>query len=248
MIHLNKILRAITKGVLCASCLLIVPSFAEAKKKNTTTSSKSNHTETSKNNNKLTKKATPHKHHSAVDNKSHKKTAANQPITLNNSASNDECNEQTNNCETGIDNATKALTIAFQDKLSSLLTVLPNSITNMSIYNFIKDWYGVKYRLGGTSKTGIDCSAFVQKFYSEVFGVRLLRTAFEQYNTTSVIDDNLKEGDLVFFKVRGSRISHVGIYLYNNFFVHASSSRGVMISNLNDKYWQKYYSGAGRIL
>ena len=58
----------------------------------------------------------------------------------------------------------------------------------------------------------------------------------------------LREGDLVFFKIHRKRISHVGIYLVNNFFVHASLSQGVMISNLNDEYWQRVFAGAGRML
>jgi lipoprotein Spr len=59
--------------------------------------------------------------------------------------------------------------------------------------------------------------------------------------------DSLKEGDLVFFKTRGRSISHVGIYLMNNFFVHASSSQGVIISSLNDEYWSRKYAGAGKV-
>jgi lipoprotein Spr len=59
--------------------------------------------------------------------------------------------------------------------------------------------------------------------------------------------EELKEGDVVFFNIRTKRISHVGIYLMNDFFVHSSSSQGVMISKLTDAYWKKYYAGAGRV-
>lgn len=143
-----------------------------------------------------------------------------------------------------------AQTNALQMKFASLMEVLPQTISNLPLYAFVNEWYGTRYRLGGIDKTGIDCSAFVRKCYENIFGVNLLRTAYEQFSMSNIIWKNadLKEGDLVFFHVRSSRISHVGIYLMNNFFVHASSSRGVMISNLGDKYWQKYYACGGRVL
>lgn len=135
-------------------------------------------------------------------------------------------------------------------KYAALLNVLPEAIANLSLYRFIDEWYGVRYRLGGNSKDGIDCSAFMQKLYEQVFGVNLLRTALEQFNTASVIwnKGQCKEGDLVFFNTRGSRISHVGLYLINNFFVHASSSHGIMISSLDENYWNKRFHCAGRVM
>ena len=135
-------------------------------------------------------------------------------------------------------------------RYASILNVVPTAITNVSLYSFIDEWYGTRYRLGGTDKHGIDCSALMQKIYERVFCINLFRTAVEQFqNAKSVSDPSLlKEGDLVFFHIRSSRISHVGMYLMNHFFVHASSSHGVMISSLDDKYWQRYYAGAGRLL
>lgn len=137
-----------------------------------------------------------------------------------------------------------------QMKYASMMKVEPQAIANMSLYNFIDDWYGTPYRFGGVDRTGIDCSAFVQRLYEQVFGTNLVRTAMEQFNKTELIWDfaDLHEGDLVFFRIRSSRISHVGIYLLNNYFVHASSSQGVMISSLGDNYWQRYFAGAGRVL
>ena len=139
---------------------------------------------------------------------------------------------------------------ALQSKYAALMNVLPDAIRNVQLYNFIDEWYGVRYRLGGNSKDGIDCSAFAQRMYESVFGVNLLRTAMEQFNKTDLIwrKEECKEGDLVFFHVRSSRISHVGVYLMNNFFVHASSSHGIMISNLQDPYWKRYFACAGRML
>lgn len=153
-------------------------------------------------------------------------------------------------------------TNVLQLKYAGLLGILPQAITNYSLYSFIDDWYGVRYRLGGNDKTGIDCSAFVQRLYENVFGMNLVRTAFEQFNTCSMVfnTDDMKEGDLVFFysytytrgrhhkmKVSGKRISHVGIYLANDHFVHASSSYGVTISSLKEEYWAGKFAGAGQI-
>lgn len=143
-----------------------------------------------------------------------------------------------------------SVTNALQVKYADLMGVVPQAIANLSLYHFIDEWYGVRYRLGGTDKRGIDCSAFVQRLYEGVFGMNLVRTALEQFNSCRMLWDtaSLQEGDLVFFRIHSSRISHVGIYLMNNFFVHASSSRGVMISYLGDNYWTRYFAGAGRVM
>ncbi len=135
-------------------------------------------------------------------------------------------------------------------KYAALLDVAPQLINNLSLYRFIDEWYGVRYLLGGDSKDGIDCSAFVQKLYEHVFGVNLVRTALEQAESTRLISDreHCQAGDLVFFKTGRGRISHVGLYLINNFFVHASSSQGVVITSLNDAYWSKHFACAGRVL
>ena len=139
---------------------------------------------------------------------------------------------------------------SLQSKYAALLRVLPETICNLSLYHFIDEWYGVRYRFGGTTKNGIDCSAFMQKLYEQVFGMNLLRTAFDQFSMSNLIwrREQCKEGDLIFFNTRGSRVSHVGLYLANNFFVHASSSHGIMISSLDDTYWQKKFACAGRVL
>jgi lipoprotein Spr len=136
-----------------------------------------------------------------------------------------------------------------QHKYAEMLGVVPQAITNMALYSFIDDWYGTRYHLGGTGRNGIDCSAFVQRLYDQVFCTSLLRTAIEQFSTSAFTRKatNLKEGDLVFFHIHSRHITHVGIYLANNFFVHASRSQGVTISNLNDGYWRKYYAGAGKV-
>jgi len=142
-----------------------------------------------------------------------------------------------------------SITNTLTEKYAGMLGVMTKQITNYSLYQFIDEWYGVNYRIGGSTKSGIDCSAFVQKLYSEVFGVDLFRTAMEQFNNCIRLHNinEAVEGDLVFFHIHGRRISHVGIYLINDFFVHASRTQGIVISNLNDEYWHKYYACAGRL-
>lgn len=116
------------------------------------------------------------------------------------------------------------------------------------LITFLDEWYGIRYRLGGNDKSGIDCSAFVQSFFTSMYGLPISRTCREQYSDTRRIKKTqLQEGDLVFFKTRGRSVSHVGIYLRNNKFIHASTSSGVMISDLSDEYFEKRYAGAGRL-
>jgi hypothetical protein len=135
-----------------------------------------------------------------------------------------------------------------QFKYAMQLNVPVETITNVALYDLIDEWWRTPYRLGGTTKKGVDCSAFVQTLMLGVFAVQLPRTARDQRTASQKIDtDEMREGDLVFFNTRGG-VSHVGIYLHNNKFVHASTSGGVMISDLNEDYWRRKFIGAGRIL
>lgn len=135
-----------------------------------------------------------------------------------------------------------------QQKYSELMNVAPDYIRSLKLYSFIDDWYGVRYRLGGNDKSGIDCSAFVQQLYGNVFNIDLVRTSFDQYNSVTYVwhKTELHEGDLVFFRTRGKHITHVGVYLMNSYFVHASTS-GVMISSLKEGYWSQRFAGAGYV-
>ncbi|PSH21847.1 bifunctional murein DD-endopeptidase/murein LD-carboxypeptidase [Yersinia pseudotuberculosis] len=109
-------------------------------------------------------------------------------------------------------------------------------------------WKGVRYRLGGSSKRGIDCSAFVQTTFREQFGMDLPRSTSQQQDIGKKVQrTKLRPGDLVLFRA-GSTGRHVGIYLGNDKFVHASTSAGVTISNLNDDYWNKRYRDGRRVL
>lgn len=106
------------------------------------------------------------------------------------------------------------------------------------------------YKYGGTTERGIDCSAFTQRVYANALKIQLLRSARDQYTMGDVISDreNLKFGDLIFFNTRRRvRPGHVGIYLGDNFFVHASSKLGVTVSTLEQDYYNKKYMGGRRI-
>ena len=134
-----------------------------------------------------------------------------------------------------------------QVKYSVLLNTPAEEVRNKKMFEFIDDWYGTPYRLGGTTKKGVDCSAFSQFLFAAVYGFNIPRTAREQYDlTTRISRTGLKEGDLLFFNTRGG-ISHVGVYLQNNKFVHASTSGGVMISDIFDEYWARKFVGVGRL-
>jgi len=165
-------------------------------------------------------------------------------------------NDSLQNKENGKDELNEADQAAAEEEVNNAITkyaqqigVEPYDITNYPLYHFIDGWYGIQYKWGGTDSGGIDCSAFSQKLYGRVFGVELLRTTREQHRHCEHIrhSEDASEGDLVFFRIHHFRISHVGIYLANGYFVHASSSHGVTISSLNDKYWRRRYAGCGRI-
>ena len=107
---------------------------------------------------------------------------------------------------------------------------------------------GVPYVFGGTSSNGFDCSGYVQHVYA-MLGYRIPRTADAQYYAGKRIAGRLMApGDLVFFQTYASGPSHVGIYLGNDRFVHASSSRGVTVSSLHESYWSARYIGAKRLI
>jgi cell wall-associated NlpC family hydrolase len=135
---------------------------------------------------------------------------------------------------------------ALQTKYAAMLKVSPSEITDIALYKSISNWYGTRYNYGGTSHRGVDCSSLMQHLNTESWGRSIPRTAFLQYRATPRISrDELQEGDLIFFNTTGG-VSHVGMYLKNDMFVHASSSKGVTISSLNEKYYTSRYIGAGR--
>ena len=113
-------------------------------------------------------------------------------------------------------------------------------------------WRGTPYKIGGTTKAGVDCSAFVRAAYKEALAIDLPRTSTEQELLGKNIERlNLKSGDLVFFRTQGMgpffKSRHVGVYLGGGEFAQSSGSHGVTISRLDDYYWNKKYHGARRI-
>jgi len=106
---------------------------------------------------------------------------------------------------------------------------------------------GVPYAFGGTSAYGFDCSGYVQHVFA-MMGLHLPRTADAQYAVAHKITGTPKAGDLVFFQTYTDGVSHVGISLGGDRFVHASSSHGVMVSSLHDAYWSARYLGARRVV
>ena len=135
---------------------------------------------------------------------------------------------------------------AYVAKYAVELGVKPEELIAANLYEFIDTWIGTPYKYGGSTKEGTDCSGFVNAVYLSIYKIQLKRSATEIVNQCNIIDKKeLKEGDLVFFDISGKN-SHIGIYLVNNKFIHASSSKGVMISDLNQTYWIKYWGRAGR--
>lgn len=123
-------------------------------------------------------------------------------------------------------------------------------IEKKAIMETIVDWLGTRYHFGGTSEGGIDCSAFMQQIYSETAQATLPRTARWQYEVGAAIPSvhDLQFGDLIFFNTRKSvYVSHVGIYLGNNLFAHASSRFGVTISSLEAPYYKSRFIGGRRL-
>lgn len=113
-----------------------------------------------------------------------------------------------------------------------------------------KSWIGTKYKYGGHSREGTDCSGFVLQVYKAVYDLKLPRSSKEQYTFCEKISKNkMRVGDLVFFATGKSKdvVSHVGIYIGNNEFIHASSSKGVVISNLDQNYYVRTFVSAGKV-
>ena len=146
----------------------------------------------------------------------------------------------------------KKVNSPLQVKYAGYLNVSPDSIVNIKLYAFIDRWLNTPYKWGGNDERGIDCSAFLQRLFGEVYGLKLPRTSIEQLLTRCVecfrSPRYLSQGDIIFFKtVQNKPVSHVGVYLQNNRFVNSSSSKGVSIGNLNDPYWKSRYVVSGRI-
>lgn len=135
------------------------------------------------------------------------------------------------------------------DYYSKLYDVRLSGNEDLRLLKVAEPWLGVKYKLGGTTKAGIDCSALVCEIYRTAYNVNLPRQSKNiRPAVKSISKNSIKFGDLLFFSIKSRDISHLGIYLGENKFLHASTSQGVSVALLNKKYWQTYWVSSGRVL
>lgn len=121
---------------------------------------------------------------------------------------------------------------------------------NMRLYAECSLWMGTKYKYGGLTKRGVDCSGLVFNVYKNVYKKTIPRSTKDlSAKSKKISKGSLYAGDLVFFATTGNKkkVSHVGIYLKDGYFIHASSSRGVVVSHLDENYYKKAWVKAGRI-
>lgn len=134
-------------------------------------------------------------------------------------------------------------------KYADLLGVAKSDIQNGRLYAFVDDWIGTPYKFGGSDKSGVDCSGLAQLLEQQVYGINIPRTTGEQVNIIKrKYEEQLQEGDLVFYDFDGKKFSHVGIYLQNGYVLHASSIKGVIIIKLHDPSMYSHFSRAGSVV
>lgn len=132
--------------------------------------------------------------------------------------------------------------------LSQIFGIPADSIREPALYLAIEPWLGVPYRYAGKSKKGIDCSGFSSVIYNQVYCTPLSGGSHDIFKMVEPVDqNNLREGDLVFFKINPRyTVSHVGVYLGSGRFAHASVKNGVIVSQLSEPYYKKYFKSGGR--
>lgn len=124
-----------------------------------------------------------------------------------------------------------------------------DSSSNPFLYYKIYDWIGARYKYSGNTQQGIDCSGFVSEIYKNVYCTELSGGSRDIFKLTKPVNKtSLQEGDLLFFKIKKGNISHVGVYLGNNKFAHATTKIGVTISDLDEPYYKKYFYKGGRLV
>jgi lipoprotein Spr len=124
----------------------------------------------------------------------------------------------------------------------------PDSACSPYLYSQVYDWIGTRYQYAGKSKKGIDCSGFVSEMYRNAYCINLSGGSRDIWTCVKPVEkEELQEGDILFFKIKKGQISHVGVYLGNNKFAHASVQSGVIISDLDEAYYKKYFFKGGRL-
>lgn len=138
---------------------------------------------------------------------------------------------------------------AFYKKYSKKLGVTLTGTEDKEFIRYVSDWLGTPYKYGGCTRAGTDCSGFTMAVYRDVYKKDLYRSSADQMKNVVIIDkDKLAAADLIFFKISGDKVSHVGMYISGNKFVHASTKRGVVVNNLTDAYYTKYFYAAGKVI
>lgn len=134
-----------------------------------------------------------------------------------------------------------------QNRYSLQLGMPVSGRENPALIREVALWIGTPYRYGGTSRSGVDCSGFIATISRNVYAKELPRTTAGMASASRRVNKRgLREGDLVFFRTKGRKISHAGIYLGNGYFAHASSSRGVVVDHLDSDYWSRRFVRGGR--
>jgi cell wall-associated NlpC family hydrolase len=135
-----------------------------------------------------------------------------------------------------------------QGILDKYSTIIGESVSNAKLYKSIDLYMYTPYKYGGKDLSGIDCSGLVAVIYRDALGQHIEGSSNSIYQkSSSVKSGQLYEGDLVFFKIKSTKVSHIGIYLTNRKFVHATTSKGVIISSLDENYYKTYFIGGGRV-
>ena len=135
-----------------------------------------------------------------------------------------------------------------QEELETKLGLTKDQIKKSALYSFILEWYGTPYQYGGCQKSGVDCSCFTNILYDQVYHKKIPRSSSELYaQCYKIAPEDAKEGDFFFFKINGTSISHVGVFLKKNYFIHSSTSKGVIVNSIEEAYYKKYFFCAGKI-
>jgi len=138
-------------------------------------------------------------------------------------------------------------TVHHKQKKSPQSNTTPSN-TSYTLYSYYEQWKNTPYKMGGTTKRGVDCSGFIQALFKNVYHLHIPRTTKEQaYYGRGISKKSLREGDVLFFKTSW-KVRHVGVYMHDGKFLHASTSKGVTISSIHSEYWRSHYYMSRRFI
>jgi cell wall-associated NlpC family hydrolase len=137
---------------------------------------------------------------------------------------------------------------AFADEVQPATVSAPSNRIS-ALFTDVRQYLGIRYRFGGTTPAGFDCSGFVRFMFGKVFEMQLPRSSREMSSIGTKVDRNeLRPGDLVFFRNARNRINHVGIFVGNGLFVHSSLSKGITSDRLDEHYYDQRFATGVRVL